>query len=109
MLTRRSLLGEVIALGVAPAIMRVAPPIEISSGLTVTIRRDLGSDDELKPGIFISGLVVGIADDYGCPFLIRNSNPVPSRFFFGQVLAAGEERVISKCLKPYPASRRDRT
>lgn len=108
MLVRRNALKQMVALAVAPAIIRVAPLAGQSSDPIVAVREEINGDDELMPGVFISGYVVSMADDYGCPFLVRNINAVPTRFYFGQILEAGEERIISKCLRPFPASRGDR-
>lgn len=101
---RRSLLGQILVIGTVPAIIRSAPFADEGLGLTVTVYPEITSDDELMPGVFLSGYVIGMADDYGCPVLVRNTNSEPVRFYFGQVLGAGEERIISKCLRPYPAS-----
>jgi hypothetical protein len=98
MLARRSVLAQIIALGVAPAIIRVAPLMKIKPILDYGGYRSLGDFETAIRGVVINPLY-GIGDAHGCLLIARNLTNAPLKFG-GVILRGGEELVLSKTLRP---------
>jgi hypothetical protein len=95
MLTRRNSLRQIIALGVAPAIIRCGILMPIKTSLASIADEDSWCV-ELSPGVFASPCMEPVTDQYGCLTAIRNTNSVAVPFHPGIMLAAGEVRILSK-------------
>lgn len=99
MITRRNSLRQIIALGLAPAIIRVAPLMQIKPSL-VAPAYDRTFGVEVEPGVFVHPCLEPLVDEYNSLIVVRNSNPFPVPFHYRQTLQPFELRMLSKAMRP---------
>lgn len=99
MLTRRSSLKQIMALGLAPAIMRVAPLMPIKP-ISREPAYDRNFGVEVMPGVFVHPCWEPWVDEYKSLTVVRNTTALPVRFHYGQILKPRSLLVMSKALRP---------
>ncbi len=99
MLMRRDALKQIIALAVAPAIIRVASIMPIKSGLTAEdYSIDMGDFDAAFRGVVVSpSLYAG--DIFGGGLVVRNTTAKAIKLG-GLIVPSGEAKLASKFLTP---------
>jgi hypothetical protein len=101
MLVRRNALKQIIALAVAPAIIRVASIMPINSSLSLTAEDysiDMGDFDAALRGIVVSPSQYG-GDIFGSGLVVRNTTAKPIKLG-GLIVPSGAAKLASKFLTP---------